>query len=151
VQWQKVRRVHSDLDAMTVLIYSYSCWNYGATNAVPTQKDRHLLLTKRRSHFSNTYLSRRKKNFAQKCWWDLKPTMTVLVKASSNLTNWPTFSQFRLWVGLQAASTSQRQRAVASESQVQLWAMVRSLQPWEAMRQSLASKYMNTEAEKSTA
>jgi hypothetical protein len=36
VQWQRMHRVYSDLDAMPVWIYSY--WNYRATNVAPTLK-----------------------------------------------------------------------------------------------------------------
>jgi hypothetical protein len=48
VQWQRVHRVRSDLDAVTARIYS--CWNCGATNVAPTQKHRLLLSSKRRAH-----------------------------------------------------------------------------------------------------
>jgi hypothetical protein len=43
LQWQRVRRVHSDLYAVTAWIYSR--WNYGATNVAPAYR---LLLLRRR-------------------------------------------------------------------------------------------------------
>jgi hypothetical protein len=36
VQWQKLRRAHNDLDPVTARVYTYSCWNYGATNVAST-------------------------------------------------------------------------------------------------------------------
>jgi hypothetical protein len=40
--------------------------NYGATNVVPTQKDSSFPSSKRRPHFSYTYISRRTKKYWSK-------------------------------------------------------------------------------------
>jgi hypothetical protein len=41
VEWQRIHRVHCDLDAMTARIYSF--WNYGETKVTLKHKDRPLL------------------------------------------------------------------------------------------------------------
>jgi hypothetical protein len=58
VQWHRIHRPHRDLDSVTVRISSWK--NYGATNVAPPQKDRPLPSSKRKPHFSNTYMSREK-------------------------------------------------------------------------------------------
>jgi hypothetical protein len=62
MQCQRVYSAHKDLDDVTARISS--CWNYGATNVAPPQKDRPLPSSKWRPHFSNTYL--REQNLDQK-------------------------------------------------------------------------------------
>jgi hypothetical protein len=56
-------------------------------------KDRPLPSLKRRPHFSNTYMSKREKNLGRKSRPGLKPRMTVLARASSNLTDLPIQSE----------------------------------------------------------
>jgi hypothetical protein len=72
--------------------------NYGATNAMPTQNDRPLV--EEEAPLLNMYISRRE----QKCWsWisrRLNPGMTVLTKASSNLTaslHWQMYCVYLAW------------------------------------------------------
>jgi hypothetical protein len=64
VQWQRVHRAHSDLDS--VIARMYSCWNYGAANVAPTQKDRPLPSSKRRPNLKThtSYMPSRE----QKSW-----------------------------------------------------------------------------------
>jgi hypothetical protein len=64
-----------------------SCQNYRATNVAPPENNRPLPSLKREPHFSNKYMSKEKKILAKKSQRDLKPRMTVLVRANSNLTN----------------------------------------------------------------
>jgi hypothetical protein len=54
-----VHDAHRDLDTVTAWIYL--CYNYNATNVVPPQKDQVHPSLKRRAHFSNMYMSTRKK------------------------------------------------------------------------------------------
>jgi hypothetical protein len=63
--------------------------NYDVTNVVPIQKDHQLLLLlKRRPHFQTHKWSWNKQEFGHGSQLDLKPRVTVLATASSNLLDW---------------------------------------------------------------
>jgi hypothetical protein len=93
------------------------------TNVAPPQKDRPFPSSKRRTHSSNTYMSRRKINLGQKFRRDLKPGMTLLARTSSNLTDRPTLQS--LWEKMSWALT----RKPRTE-QYSLEAAVREYSSW---------------------
>jgi hypothetical protein len=77
VQWQRAHRVHSDLDAVTERIYT--CWNCGVTNIALAQEDRPHPLWTPACLENNKYLGYESRA-------DLKSAISVLARASSNLT-----------------------------------------------------------------
>jgi hypothetical protein len=75
--------------------------NYGATNMVPTQKDKTLHLSRRRPHFQTHTQRWKKHKLGQGTRWNLKPRITMLVRASQDIqeepNEWGNYWELRCW------------------------------------------------------